>query len=478
MKKIAKSKSTTKSGFKVPSLNIAIIITIALVTLATFLLFEYKVTDGQLGAPLDDVFIHFQFSKNIAEGNGFSFNANQPTSGSTSPAWTLLITPFYLLVKNHLLIAKVLSTVFFIFSGITTYFLGLEILKSKKYSLIAAIFTLSTGRLAWSALSGMEVTLFTFLITLFLLLYLKRKSKYLLMFLLGIASTVRPEGYLIAVFYFLILIIQLIKSLGSSRSKRFNRSLTSHLKVLLISGFIYLAIITPYLVFSYITTGSFLPNTFNAQSISDLTFAVKIKHALLYILRFGYLLIIDNPIIGICLPFGIYSLIKKLKTNGKYFLLILIAVGFPLLASITAPNLRHHGRYTIPFTPLYVIIGLIGIRYILEKLRYKITHLQRKFKYFVLSSVLIYLTVMLFNWADTYAWNVKNINDMHVKLGNWVKDNTPEDSIIALNDIGAITYFSQREIIDIIGLVSPEILVVKEGLTKQESEQQILDFII
>ena len=45
-----------------------IIITISLVIILLFFLFEYRISKGQIGAPLDDVYIHFQFSKNLAEG--------------------------------------------------------------------------------------------------------------------------------------------------------------------------------------------------------------------------------------------------------------------------------------------------------------------------------------------------------------------------------------------------------------------------
>ena len=36
------------------------------------------------GVPLDDAWIHFQFARNLARGDGLSFNPGQPTSGSTA----------------------------------------------------------------------------------------------------------------------------------------------------------------------------------------------------------------------------------------------------------------------------------------------------------------------------------------------------------------------------------------------------------
>ncbi|MBN2015253.1 hypothetical protein JW766_00260 [Candidatus Dojkabacteria bacterium] len=532
-------------SFRIPSWNL-ILIGILAITITSFLLiFEYIVNKGSLGAPLDDVYIHFQFSKNLAEGKGFAFNANEPTPGSTSPAWTLLITLPYLLIKNHLLIAKTFSVIFYILTGTVTYFLGKEILKSRKWAFMASIFTLLTGRFAWSALSGMEVSLFTFLLSLALFLHLKNKSRFLIAGVLGIASTVRPEGYLITIFYFLILLIKSISSFQSSRSsqsKLLSRFIVTGIKDLLVPGIIYMAIIAPYLIFSFKTTGSFLPNTFTAQSIASTTLFFKVKMAILYILRYFYLVFIDNPFIALALPFGLYYIVKSaIRGRGEYRFLALVAIGFPIIASLAAPNLRHHGRYTIPFIPIYTIIALEGFKQyysnplsdfsvrrfacrtrmflmaiasliivlVFDKVL-TVLNVDSKITFFLIITTYILFNIgvgaiankflpnkliknnpqlfiyifaiilqliLLFNWASTYAWNVKNINDMHVTLGKWINENTPMDSVIALNDIGAITYYSQREIIDLVGLVSPDVLEVTDGLSKEEREAPLWQYL-
>ena len=41
------------------------------------------------GFPLDDTWIHLQFARNLAEGQGFSFNPGVSSSGSSAPFWTL-----------------------------------------------------------------------------------------------------------------------------------------------------------------------------------------------------------------------------------------------------------------------------------------------------------------------------------------------------------------------------------------------------
>lgn len=433
-----------------------------------FAYIEHKVT-GSFGAPLDDVYIHFQFSRNLTQGNNFSFNPGEPTPGSTSPAWTILLSIFFLIIKNHLLIAKTLSALFYIFSVFVTYLLGKEILASRKTAFLAAVFTLLTGRLGWAALSGMEITLFTFLLTVFVYGYVKLLSKPKLGLVLGIASTVRPEGYIIFVFFLIIELFQW-KKLKENR-----------LAILQAIG-VYLLIIIPYLAFSWATTGSILPNTFQAQSIVATNLLLRLKSAVLYLLRYGYLCLTDNPVTTIGIPFGLLALVKT-KDTRKFFIALLL-LGFPLIASITAPNLRHHGRYIIPFIPLYTITGLYGIQKIISIRKIKLSHrnvnihIGSKTLFIFTSITLIYLLRMLMIWAMTFGWNVKNINDMHVTIGNWVKENTSPSDVIALNDIGAITYISQREIIDTVGLVSPDILEVTKGKSKEEKQDAIWHFLL
>jgi arabinofuranosyltransferase len=60
--------------------------------------------------------------------------------------------------------------------------------------------------------------------------------------------------------------------------------------------------------------------------------------------------------------------------------------------------------------------------------------------------------------AVRYAWGVQNINAMQVHIGHWVNRELPRTARVATNDIGAIAYFSRREIIDLMGLVTPAII--------------------
>ena len=61
---------------------------------------------------------------------------------------------------------------------------------------------------------------------------------------------------------------------------------------------------------------------------------------------------------------------------------------------------------------------------------------------------------------------VKHKPCLQVTLGRWVAAHTPPDARLALNDVGAITFLGRREVIDVMGLVTPAIIPYRrEGET-------------
>jgi hypothetical protein len=60
--------------------------------------------------------------------------------------------------------------------------------------------------------------------------------------------------------------------------------------------------------------------------------------------------------------------------------------------------------------------------------------------------------------AVAYATDVAIINGEMVVVAQWLDRNTPPDALIAAHDIGAIGYFTGRPILDLAGLISPEVI--------------------
>ena len=61
---------------------------------------------------------------------------------------------------------------------------------------------------------------------------------------------------------------------------------------------------------------------------------------------------------------------------------------------------------------------------------------------------------------------------MQVHLGRWLEAHTPRGATLAVNDIGAIAFFSRRAVIDLMGLVTPDIVA-----RRRAGERSVIDYV-
>jgi hypothetical protein len=201
-------------------------------------------------------------------------------------------------------------------------------------------------------------------------------------------------------------------------------------------------------MFSLRTAGHLLPNTYSAKT----TF--NFRPDLDFLSLASRYLILDNPVL---LPFfllGIGALFGRARILSAW------TVGLPLTYAFLHAMLYQHGRYLIPLLPCNAVIGMVGL---LEARRLA---RRRNWRWPGSRSGLVLLITLLAiagtawrlpTMARLYALDVQNINQMHVAIGEWVEKQTPEDALLALNDIGAISYVSERRVVDLAGLVTPEV---------------------
>jgi hypothetical protein len=67
---------------------------------------------------------------------------------------------------------------------------------------------------------------------------------------------------------------------------------------------------------------------------------------------------------------------------------------------------------------------------------------------------------VVFWWlgAAAYRRDVQIIESEMVAAARWVAVNAPPGSLVAAHDIGALGYFGGRELLDLAGLVSPDVI--------------------
>jgi hypothetical protein len=412
---------------------------------------------GFASFPLDDSWIHLHFARNLAEGRGFAYNPGVPVSGSTAPLWTLAVGGLFGLFGSHPGLAKGLG----LLSALGAAWLGGRLAEiwteRRELGLLASTLTALAGPMVWGALSGMEVPLAALLVTAALVL--NARGRWLPAGIaVGLATVTRPESLV------LLPLCWLSGPLGWRRAAAW-----------LVPAAVCLA---PWIAFNRLTIGSPLPGTAVAKiegGLAGWLSGVREPVATTLLARpwqfesewLQWLLQVNLLLPALLLP-GLWWLGRRWgrAALAPALVLVLHPIAMALLAPYRGPGFQE-GRYSIHLLPLAVVVAVAAIR--------MLSRPGREWRYAAMLAAVALVANMLGalpSAATRYGWAVQNIEAMQVHLGHWVASHTPPASRLALNDVGAIVYISRREVVDVMGLVTPAIIPFR-----REGEAGVLRFL-
>jgi hypothetical protein len=78
----------------------------------------------------------------------------------------------------------------------------------------------------------------------------------------------------------------------------------------------------------------------------------------------------------------------------------------------------------------------------------------------------------LFLGSQSFAEDRCIIEREMVNVAFWLRDNTPPGALVAAHDIGAIGYWAQRPLLDLAGLITPEVIPV------MREETRLLEYVL
>ncbi len=449
---------------------------------------------GVAGFPLDDAWIHQTYARNLAATGQWAFVPGQTSAGSTSPLWSLLLGLGYWIGFPYQAWSYALGILALALTGWTVARLGTALFPAEPWvGPLAGLLCVWEWHLVWASVSGMETIWFIWLSVLLVehqISNVKSSTSNLQFAILGLVggllTLTRPEGLVLVGLAGLATGWDLWRT--PARLLRAWAAWAAGLALLLV----------PYLAFHYALTGLPLPNTFYAKQQEYGTVLALYPFWQRWLMMAAVTLIGGQVLLlpGFIVAFwrsasDLKSQISNLKwasipeppasnfqsfpaarqaisnfqppisnlqspISSSQLLLAAWWLAHLTLYALRLPVTYQHGRYQMPVIPFFILLGLGGTAYLLRPAALAL--LPRVVSRATLLAILLASVAFLGLGACAYATDVAFIQGEMVATAHWLEEHTPPDSLIAVHDIGAVGYFTPRPLLDLAGLVTPEVI--------------------
>ena len=180
----------------------------------------------------------------------------------------------------------------------------------------------------------------------------------------------------------------------------------------------------------------------------------------------------------VLIPGVIGWLVKSIKQKMWGSLAALIWCAGYLSLYISRLPVYQHGRYIMPAMPIFFLFGLLAFAEFDKGKLFARYHWAAQLIW--RASIVMLAISFVFLGARSYAQDVAVIESEMVVTANWVAANLPPDALVAAHDIGALGYFDYHELIDLAGLVSPDVIpfIRDEPQLANYLNQQSADYLI
>jgi hypothetical protein len=202
--------------------------------------------------------------------------------------------------------------------------------------------------------------------------------------------------------------------------------------------------------FNLALSGNAMPNTFYAKRAEYGMFWLSKP----FLERFTDYLwpILVSPFL-VLIPGAVVWLVNRIRSRNWGVLAgLLWVIGYIAIYFFSLPAYQH-GRYIIPALPVMYLWGITGL------LEYVLAPQGNKRIAFVWQVLTICLCLAFgFVGARQNASEVQWVETEMVATARWVNQNIPPEARLAVHDIGALGFFVQNPVVDLAGLVTPEVV--------------------
>lgn len=465
------------------------------------------------GYTTDDTYIHLRYAHNLLERGEFSFNPGASSYGATSPLWIFGLALLLKLGLGPFAAAWLLGVV----CGAAVILLLDAILARMTFpplwsGLILVLAVADPWFLRWT-FSGMETPLATLALLVLIFPLMIRRSfepmggapplwpRYLAWgAAAGLAGMVRPEFLVLgplALPWLLMFEYYRAGAVGGYSGRYWARPY----KPLAATVGGWLAVLLPWLGYAWLAFGRVTPGTASAKSGALTLHPVLLLQSLGQAARAlaasqGPLWVVALVLVGLVWlryhnmdvrTVGAWRATqgdldqdedspqeRKAPGEGPWSVwgpvsLVLIAFTWTvvLVGAYAVKQVWIISRYVSPLAPVLLLALGVTAEWLLGG-RELGRRTRRTGALIIAAGAAVTLAVNAWVLLDQVVPHARKfpvgLRECYLETGRWLQENTPEGSVVAALDIGAVGYASDRPVLDLMGLVSPEVLEVGQQM--------------
>lgn len=426
-----------------------------------FLLVNLQASDFTLIMPLDDVYIHFQYAQQLADGQPYIYNPGQPpTSGATS-----FLYPYVLALGNLIgfqelklgLWAMLIGAAAFLFSLVAIFKICESLNLPASLGLLTATLFAFTGLFPWHFFSGME-TGFVVAFALWTAYFFIVENRWKFIITASLMALIRPEASIMAMIAAGLMLVKVWLKEHRNLSIVFYGSLL-----------IPIAMIALQPLINYLITGTAVASGNSSKSLLGIIpsdYSLIIGRILDNFSRMWWELFIGYSnergifLLPLCLMptalIGLTYLLRKRRYRWLGVLLLLWLVLISGAISTLDTAFWHFRRYQIPLVALCFPVAMLGYYRL-----YQFLNIRKERHPFRWSSLIPFIwsfssLLILANFLHLYHVNVDYVYRQPYQMALWLQENTPEEAVIAVHDVGMMRYYGKRNTLDIVGLTTAD----------------------
>jgi len=411
---------------------------------------------------VDDAFISFQYAKNLATGNGLTFNEGERVEGYTNFLLVIIESLLIFWGVDLLVGVKLLSILAGTLIILLVYrLICFELREDSPLHLLPCLILALNSSFVLSSTTGLETQLFTLAVFSGLYVHFKFKTSAGSIFsslLLTLSVLIRPEGVIV---FAVITVCRLIYDDDLRPGLRFWFWILT-----------FLALFIPYFSWRCFYFGELLPNTFYAKVGGDLiSRAIEGKRYVRSFLKtYGLMILSFIPLVQFFRG--------RLSSSGKTALFIILT--YFLYIGYVGKDWIPLYRFVAPVIPIICFLLYTSAVGLFKDLNYDFGFSNAKMWKYAVPLLLAYFvsgTISFANTSKMYEHTMMRAAGYeyaHKGFACWLNENTDEGAVVAMMDVGMVKFYTGRYFIDITGLTDKFIARSYGGLLDKDYD---LDYI-